>query len=74
MRIASVAKAFSGAVALRLVQRGELALDDTIGRRRPDLPPAWHGVQSEASAGRVTRRGEALFPHRAHAARYGRAR
>jgi D-alanyl-D-alanine carboxypeptidase len=44
MRIASVAKAFSGAVALRLVRDGRLGLDDTIGQRRPDLPRAWAGV------------------------------
>src|ERR1700761_9428073 len=30
MRIASVAKAFSGAVALNLVQAGQLGLDDTV--------------------------------------------
>src|SRR6476661_7272654 len=30
MRIASVAKAFSGAVALNLVRSGQLSLDDTI--------------------------------------------
>ncbi|MGW1714651.1 serine hydrolase domain-containing protein [Streptomyces sp. NPDC002156] len=44
MRIASTAKAFSGAVALRLVDRGVLGLDDTIGRRLPALPRAWHAV------------------------------
>ncbi|MEX0171179.1 serine hydrolase domain-containing protein [Streptomyces sp. LMG1-1-1.1] len=44
MRIASVAKAFSGAVALRLVDRGKLDLDDTIGERLPSLPTAWHQV------------------------------
>lgn len=44
MRIASVAKAFSGAVALDLVRRGRLALDDTVGERRPDLPRAWAAV------------------------------
>src|SRR5262245_53133088 len=44
MRIASVAKAFNGAVALSLVADGVLSLDDTIGRRRPDLPSAWHAV------------------------------
>ncbi|MFK4600218.1 serine hydrolase domain-containing protein [Streptomyces pristinaespiralis] len=44
MRIASTAKAYSGAVALRLVDRGELRLDDTIGRRLPHLPRAWHEV------------------------------
>ncbi|MFE2560558.1 serine hydrolase domain-containing protein [Streptomyces sp. NPDC059352] len=44
MRIASVAKAFSGAVALRLVDRNKLDLDDTIGERLPSLPAAWHQV------------------------------
>lgn len=44
MRIASVAKAFSGAVALRLVDRHKLDLDDTIGERLPSLPAAWHQV------------------------------
>src|SRR5918998_4773870 len=32
MRIASVAKAFSGAVALSLVSKGALSLNDTIGK------------------------------------------
>lgn len=40
MRIASVAKAFSGATALSLVQDGVLSLDDTIGQRLPSLPAA----------------------------------
>ncbi|MFD3533688.1 serine hydrolase domain-containing protein [Streptomyces sp. NPDC058664] len=44
MRIASVAKAFSGAVALRLVDRNALELEDTIGELLPSLPAAWHGV------------------------------
>ncbi|MGW5401765.1 serine hydrolase domain-containing protein [Streptomyces sp. NPDC003952] len=44
MRIASVAKAFSGAVALRLVDRGRLHLDDTIGEVLPGQPAAWHEV------------------------------
>ncbi|WP_406864447.1 serine hydrolase domain-containing protein [Streptomyces sp. HUAS MG47] len=44
MRIASVAKAFSGAVALRLVDKGLLSLDDTIGTRLPAQPAAWHPV------------------------------
>ncbi|MFF6772049.1 serine hydrolase domain-containing protein [Streptomyces sp. NPDC012637] len=44
MRIASAAKAFSGAVALSLVDRRALALDDTIGERLPHLPVAWHAV------------------------------
>jgi D-alanyl-D-alanine carboxypeptidase len=44
MRIASVAKAFSGAVALALVDDGTLSLDDTIGRWLPAQPAAWHSV------------------------------
>lgn len=44
MRIASVAKAFSGAVALSLVDTGTLSLDDTIARRLPRLPAAWGAV------------------------------
>lgn len=44
MRVASVAKAYSGAVALSLVDRRALALDDTIGRRLPNLPEDWHAV------------------------------
>ncbi|WP_078628096.1 serine hydrolase domain-containing protein [Streptomyces sp. NRRL F-2664] len=44
MRIASVAKAFSGAVALTLVDRGRLHLDDTIGKVLPGQPAAWHAV------------------------------
>ncbi|WP_329298976.1 beta-lactamase family protein [Streptomyces sp. NBC_00659] len=43
-RIASTAKAFSGAVALRLVDRRALSLDDTIGRRLPSLPRQWRSV------------------------------
>lgn len=43
-RIASVAKAFSGAVALHLVQEGRLGLDDTLGQRLPDAPRAWSAV------------------------------
>lgn len=44
MRIASVSKAFSGAAALALVAEGMLGLEDTIGQRLPDLPPAWYPV------------------------------
>jgi D-alanyl-D-alanine carboxypeptidase len=48
MRIASTAKAFSGAVALSLVSKGKLSLDDTIGERLSDLPEpppsAWSDV------------------------------
>jgi D-alanyl-D-alanine carboxypeptidase len=38
MRIASAAKAFSGAVALSLVSKGALSLKDTIGELLSDLP------------------------------------
>ncbi len=48
MRIASVAKAFSGAVALSLVSKGVLSLNDTIGKllsKLPKPPPeAWAEV------------------------------
>jgi D-alanyl-D-alanine carboxypeptidase len=44
MRIASVAKAFSGAVALNLVRSGQLGLDDTIEGVLPTLPKAWGKV------------------------------
>ena len=39
VRIASVAKAFNGAIALRLVSRGKLRLGDTIGELLPGLLP-----------------------------------
>jgi D-alanyl-D-alanine carboxypeptidase len=44
MRIASVAKAFSGAVTLSLVRSGDLELDDTIGEHLPGQPAAWAGI------------------------------
>src|SRR5829696_1091039 len=44
MRIASVAKAFSGAVVLNLVSAGRLGLDDTIARRLSGMPAAWGSV------------------------------
>jgi len=44
MRVASVAKAFSAATALRLVSRGVLSLDDTVGTWRPDLPRKWESI------------------------------
>ncbi len=45
MRIASVAKAFSGAVALRLVANRRLRLEDTISGVLPDMPRAWANVK-----------------------------
>ncbi|WP_416982009.1 serine hydrolase domain-containing protein [Streptomyces sp. T028] len=44
MRIASTAKAFSGAVALSLVDRHRLRLDDTLRQRLPQLPSIWGKV------------------------------
>jgi D-alanyl-D-alanine carboxypeptidase len=44
MRLASTSKAYNGAVALSLVRRGVLELDDTIGKRLPSLPAAWADV------------------------------
>jgi len=44
MRIASVAKAFSGAVALNLVRAGKLGLDDSITQRLTGMPAAWGSV------------------------------
>jgi D-alanyl-D-alanine carboxypeptidase len=44
MRIASTSKAFSGAVALSLVQSGDLALDDHVGDLLPSMPPDWQPV------------------------------
>jgi D-alanyl-D-alanine carboxypeptidase len=44
MRLASVAKAFSGAVALSVVAEGQLALTDTLGERVAGMPAAWADV------------------------------
>ncbi len=44
MRIASMAKAFSGAVVFRLVANGRLRLNSTIGNVLPGLPRAWRRV------------------------------
>ncbi|MBS1882424.1 MAG: beta-lactamase family protein [Actinobacteria bacterium] len=44
MRIASVAKAFSGAVALHLVGEGRLKLSDTVGELVQGLPASWSPV------------------------------
>ena len=44
MRLASTSKAFNGAVALSLVDKGVLSLDDTIAQRLPGLPAAWGPV------------------------------
>ncbi len=44
MRLASTAKAFSGAAALALVSQGRLLLRDTIDTVLPGLPAAWSAV------------------------------
>jgi D-alanyl-D-alanine carboxypeptidase len=44
MRLASMSKAFSGAVALSLVQKAVLSVDDTIAKWLPSLPAAWGQV------------------------------
>jgi D-alanyl-D-alanine carboxypeptidase len=44
MRLASVAKAFSGAAAVSAVADGTLKLDSTIGEVLPDQPAAWADV------------------------------
>jgi D-alanyl-D-alanine carboxypeptidase len=44
MRLASVAKAFSGAASLSLVASGQLSLDDTIRQWVPELPQTWWPV------------------------------
>ena len=45
MRIASISKAFNGAVALHLMAQGRLSLDDTIGGLLPGMmPAAWSAV------------------------------
>ncbi|HLH28794.1 MAG TPA: serine hydrolase domain-containing protein, partial [Acidimicrobiales bacterium] len=44
MRLASVAKAYSGAVAFALVAERRLSLRDTVGKWLPSLPKAWSQV------------------------------
>jgi D-alanyl-D-alanine carboxypeptidase len=44
IRVASVAKAYSGAAALSLVADHLLSLSDTVGKWLPTLPVEWHGV------------------------------
>jgi D-alanyl-D-alanine carboxypeptidase len=41
MRLASVSKAYEGAVAMSLVDKGELSLDATVGALAPGTPVAW---------------------------------
>ncbi|MFZ0088464.1 MAG: serine hydrolase domain-containing protein [Solirubrobacteraceae bacterium] len=73
MRLASVSKAFSGAVALALVDRGRLSLDDTIGKLLRWLPRPWWPVTLRQAlnhtsglpnfAGRAWQEALAMGPH-----------
>ena len=44
VRVASLSKAMTAAVALSLVDEGVLRLDDTVGEWLPELPAAWHDI------------------------------
>jgi D-alanyl-D-alanine carboxypeptidase len=44
VRVASLAKAMTGAALLSLVDEGVLELTDTVGEWLPELPAAWHPV------------------------------
>lgn len=44
IRLASITKAYTGAVVLRLVDQEAIALDDTVGQYLPSMPTAWHSV------------------------------
>ncbi|HET7456277.1 MAG TPA: serine hydrolase domain-containing protein [Gemmatimonadaceae bacterium] len=43
--IGSVTKQFTSSLVMRLVERGELSLDDSLGALLPTVPPAWRGVR-----------------------------
>src|SRR5215217_3463271 len=53
MRIASTSKAFSGAVALSLVSKGALSLNDTIGELLSDLPKPPPDAWAEVTLGQL---------------------
>jgi D-alanyl-D-alanine carboxypeptidase len=53
MRIASTSKAFSGAVALSLVNKGALSLNDTVGELLSDLPKAPPDAWAEVTLGQL---------------------
>ncbi|MYS86061.1 serine hydrolase domain-containing protein [Embleya scabrispora] len=42
MRVGSITKTFTGTIILRLVQAGELSLDDPVAEFRPDVPDGEH--------------------------------
>jgi CubicO group peptidase (beta-lactamase class C family) len=43
-RIGSITKQFTSAAIMRLVDERKLALDDTLGKLLPNVPPAWRGI------------------------------
>ena len=43
--IGSVTKQFTSSLIMRLVERGELSLDDSLGALLPGMPEAWQGVR-----------------------------
>jgi CubicO group peptidase (beta-lactamase class C family) len=43
--VGSVTKQFTSSLVMRLVERGELSLDDTLGALLPNMPVAWRGVR-----------------------------
>lgn len=53
-QIASVSKAFTGVVLMRLVERGELSLDDPVSRWLPDTPAAWAPITVRHLAGHTS--------------------
>jgi D-alanyl-D-alanine carboxypeptidase len=53
MRIASTSKAFSGAVALSLVSKGKLSLNDTVGELLSDLPKPPPDAWAEVTLGQL---------------------
>jgi len=44
-QIASATKLFTGIVLMRLVERGELSLDDSLSKYFPDGPASWRGIR-----------------------------
>jgi CubicO group peptidase (beta-lactamase class C family) len=43
-QLASATKVFAGTAVMRLVEEGQLALDDSVHTHLPGLPDAWRGV------------------------------
>lgn len=44
-QIASATKLFTGIVLMRMVERGELSLDDPLAKYYPDGPETWRGIR-----------------------------